>query len=127
MESRGRPSSCASSGGSALDGSYFSNHYAPENPDPALQRFLAAYKKAYGSVPDSVGALSYDTGRLAIHALREAKDLSGPALRDALAGVKEFPGVTGKITFDNQRNPQKAAVVLKVEDGKAAFVATVQP
>jgi branched-chain amino acid transport system substrate-binding protein len=114
-------------GGSALDGSYFANHYAPENPDPKLQAFLAAYKKAYGSVPDSVGALAYDTARLAIHALTEAKDLSGPAIRDALAGVKDFPGVTGKITFDAQRNPQKEAVVLKVDDGKARFVAAVQP
>jgi branched-chain amino acid transport system substrate-binding protein len=114
-------------GGSALDGSYFSNHYAPENPDPELQRFLAAYKKAYGSVPDSVGALAYDTGRLAVHALTQAKDLSGPSIRDALAAAKDFPGVTGKITFDAQRNPQKEAVVLKVEDGQARFVATIEP
>jgi branched-chain amino acid transport system substrate-binding protein len=114
-------------GGSALDGSYFSNHYAPENPDPALQKFLAAYKKAYGSVPDSVGALSYDTGRLAVYALTQAKDLSGPSIRDALAAAKDFPGVTGKITFDAQRNPQKEAVVLKVEDGQARFVATIAP
>ncbi|MBF5043068.1 ABC transporter substrate-binding protein [Aggregicoccus sp. 17bor-14] len=114
-------------GGSSLDGSYFANHYAPENPDPALQRFLAAYKKAYGSVPDSVGALAYDTGRLAIHALTEAKSLTGPALRDVLAQTKDFPGVTGKITFDAQRNPQKQAVVLKVDDGQARFVTTVSP
>jgi branched-chain amino acid transport system substrate-binding protein len=114
-------------GGSALEGSYFSNHYAVDNPDPVLKEFLAKYQKAYGGVPDSVAALAYDAARLAIEAMKRAPDLSGPALRDAIATTKDFPGVAGKITLDANRDPVKQAVVLKVANGKTEFVTTVSP
>ncbi|NTX53728.1 ABC transporter substrate-binding protein [Myxococcus sp. CA039A] len=114
-------------GGSALEGSYFSNHYSPGNPDPVLQSFLARYKEKYGSVPDSVAALSYDAARVLVEALKRAPDTSGPALRDAIAATKDFPGVAGRITLDANRDAVKEAVVLKVAGGKAEFVTTVKP
>jgi branched-chain amino acid transport system substrate-binding protein len=114
-------------GGSALEGSYFSNHYSPQNPDPVLQEFLKKYKQNYGSVPDSVAALAYDAARVLIEAMKRAPDTSGPALRDAIAQTKDFPGVAGKITLDANRDAVKEAVVLKVSGGKAEFVTTVQP
>jgi len=114
-------------GGSALEGSYFSNHYSPGNPDPVLQAFLARYKQRYGSVPDSVAALAYDAARVLVEAMKRAPDLSGPALRDAIARTKDFPGVAGRITLDAHRDAVKEAVVLKVADGKAEFVTTVKP
>ncbi|WP_223642484.1 ABC transporter substrate-binding protein [Corallococcus sp. EGB] len=114
-------------GGSALEGSYFSNHYSPDNPDPVVQNFLAKYKSAYGSVPDSVAVLAYDAGRLLVDAMRRAPDTSGPALRDAIAATKDFPGVAGTINLDANRDAVKQAVVMKVEGGKAVFVTTVKP
>jgi len=47
--------------------------------------------------------------------------------RWAIAATKDFEGVTGKITIDAQRNPQKSAVVLKIEDGKAKFETSIAP
>ncbi|MFP2907647.1 ABC transporter substrate-binding protein [Pyxidicoccus sp. 3LFB2] len=114
-------------GGSALEGSYFSNHYSADNPDPVLQQFLKKYKEAYGAVPDSVGVLAYDAARVAIEAMKRAPDTSGPALRDAIAATKDFPGVSGRITLDANRDAVKEAVVLKVSGGKAEFVTTVKP
>ncbi|WP_342378984.1 ABC transporter substrate-binding protein [Myxococcus stipitatus] len=114
-------------GGSALEGSYYSNHYSPGNPDPVLQTFLAKYKQNYGGVPDSVAALAYDAGRVLVEALKRAPDTSGPALRDAIAATKDFPGVAGRITLDANRDAVKEAVVLKVAGGKAEFITTVQP
>jgi len=114
-------------GGSALEGSYFSNHYSADNPDPVLQQFLAKYKQTYGNLPDSVGVLAYDAARVAIEAMKQAPDLSGPALRDAIAATKNFPGVSGRITLDANRDAIKEAVVLKVSGGKAEFVTTVKP
>jgi branched-chain amino acid transport system substrate-binding protein len=114
-------------GGSALEGSYFSNHYSPDNPDPVLQQFLKKYKEAYGSLPDSVGVLAYDAARVAIEAMKRAPDTSGPALRDAIAATKDFPGISGRITLDANRDAIKEAVVLKVSGGKAEFVTTVKP
>ncbi|WP_254360768.1 ABC transporter substrate-binding protein, partial [Corallococcus exiguus] len=114
-------------GGSALEGSYFSNHYSPDNPDPVVQNFLKTYKAAYGAVPDSVAVLAYDAARLLVDAMKRAPDTSGPALRDAIASTKDFPGVAGTINLDANRDAVKQAVVMKVEGGKAVFVTTVKP
>ncbi|HEY0094607.1 MAG TPA: ABC transporter substrate-binding protein, partial [Archangium sp.] len=113
--------------GNALDGSYFSNHYSPDNPDPKVQKFISDYKAAYGGVPDALAALGYDSAKVAIAAIGKAKDLSGPAIRDAIAQTKDFPGVAGTISLDENRNAVKPAVVLKVGDGKTSFVTTINP
>ncbi len=113
--------------GGALDGSYYSNHYSPDNPDPRVQKFIADYKAAYGSVPDAMAALGYDAARVAIAALEKAKDLSGPSIRDAIAQTKDFPGVAGTITLDEKRNAVKPAVILKVANNKAEFVTSINP
>ena len=114
-------------GGEALDGNYFSNHYSPDNPDPKVQKFIADYKAAYGGVPDALAALGYDAAKVAVAALEKAKDTSGPALREAIAQTKDFPGVAGAITLDEKRNAVKPAVVLKVGDGKSDYMTTVNP
>jgi branched-chain amino acid transport system substrate-binding protein len=114
-------------GGSAVEGSYFSNHYSPEDRTPHVQKFVQDYKSEYGEVPDSLAALGYDATRVAIHALRQAKQIDGPSLRDAIARTKDFPGVAGIITIDEKRNAVKPAVVLKVTGGKTEVVASIAP
>lgn len=114
-------------GGTAIEGSYYSNHYATDVPSPEVQKFLETYQKAYGAVPDSLAALGFDAAMVAVDAMRRAADLSGPALRDAVAATKDFPGVAGKITLDAQRNAVKPAVVLQVAEGKLKYVTTVEP
>ena len=113
--------------GTALEGSYFSNHYSPDNPDPKVQKFIADYKAAYGGVPDALAALGYDAAKVAINALEKAPDLSGPAIRNAIAQTKGFPGVAGTISLDEKRNAVKPAVILKVTGGKTEFVTTINP
>lgn len=114
-------------GGKAVEGSYVSNHYSADDPSPRVQDFIKRYKEKYGQVPDSLAALGYDSARVVIEAMKRAKDLSGPVLRDAIAETRDFPGVAGTITLDEHRNPVKPAVVLKVEDGKFKYVDTVAP
>ena len=114
-------------GGKAIQGSYFSNHYSPDNPDPRIQKFVSDYKAAYGGVPDALAALAYDAAKVAVEALKKAPDTSGPALKNALAQTKDFPGIAGAITLDDKRNAVKPAVVLKVGDGKSEYVTTVNP
>jgi branched-chain amino acid transport system substrate-binding protein len=114
-------------GGPALDGSYYSNHYSVDNPDPRVQEFIARYKAAYGAVPDSVAALAYDAARLAIDAMKRAPDLSGAAIRDAIASTRDFPGVAGTINLDGNRDAVKQAVILEVQGGRTKFVTTLKP
>jgi branched-chain amino acid transport system substrate-binding protein len=114
-------------GGDAIEGSYFSNHYSVDDPSPAVQHFVAAYRKKYGASPDSIAALSYDAARLLSDAIRRAGSTEGKRVRDALADTKDFAGVSGKIAMDADRNPIKPAVVLKVEKGRFRFVTSVAP
>jgi branched-chain amino acid transport system substrate-binding protein len=114
-------------GGSAIEGSYFSNHYSSEDPNPRVQNFISAYKGRFDVMPDSLSALGYDAAMVAIQAISRARDLSGPAIRDEIAKTADHPGVAGTITLNEQRNAVKPAVILQVQDGKSVYVATVAP
>ncbi|HWC66191.1 MAG TPA: ABC transporter substrate-binding protein [Thermoanaerobaculia bacterium] len=114
-------------GGAALDGAYFGNHYSPQDPDPAVRRFVDAYRARFGAVPDSVGALAYDAARLLADAIRRAGSTAGPRIREALAATKNFPGVTGSLTFDLERNPVKPITILRIENGRYQFVEKLAP
>jgi branched-chain amino acid transport system substrate-binding protein len=111
----------------ALDGSFWSNHYTDEDPSPVVQEFIAKYKAAYGSVPDALSVLGYDAARVAFDAMERAKDLSGPAIAEAIAATKGFQGVSGVISLDADHNAVKSAVVLGIEKNKSKYAATVAP
>jgi len=114
-------------GGDALDGAFFGNHYSIHDPDPAVQRFVAAYRARFGDVPDSIGALAYDAARVFADAIRRAGSTSGTRIREALAATEKFAGVTGSITFDLERNPVKPIVILEIRKRTYAFVKRIQP
>ena len=111
----------------ALDGSFFSNHADPEDPSPGIQGFIAKYKKAYGAVPDALAMLGYDSAMVAADGMGRGKDLSGPAIAEALAGTKGFKGVTGVINLDADHNAVKSAVVIKIAKNAGKFAAVVNP
>ena len=114
-------------GGAALDGCYFSNHYSSQSTAPQVVAFVKKYNDRFHHTPDALATLAYDAGGYLGYALKNAKSFSGADIRDALASVKKYPGVTGGITLDANRDPIKPAVVLEVEGGKANYVTTVNP
>lgn len=114
-------------GGDALTGSYFSNHYAVEDPNPRIQKFIADYKQAYGDVPDGLAALGYDAARISAEAITRAGSTEGAKVRDALAQTRDFQGVTGTITINEDRNAVKPAVVLQIESGRGKYLTTIAP
>jgi branched-chain amino acid transport system substrate-binding protein len=114
-------------GGKSIEGSFFSNHYSPDDPSPRIQEFVKAYKARFGGVPDGLAAQGYDAAMVGFDAMNRAPDLSGAAVRDAIAATKDYPGVTGIITIDASHDAVKPAVVLEVKDGKSSYVTTVAP
>lgn len=110
-------------GGAALNGCYFSNHYSPDDADPAVQKFVSDYKARYGTVPDALAATAYDAARIMFDAIKRANSLEGPAIRTALAATQDFPGVTGKVTFNENRDAVKPIVMIKIEPGGKFVVA----
>ena len=104
-------------GGAALNGSFFSNHYSPDDKDPLVQKFVNDYRTRYGSIPDGFAATAYDAARIMFDAIKRANSLAGKAIRDALAATKDFPGVTGNVTFDENRDAIKPIVMIEIKDG----------
>jgi branched-chain amino acid transport system substrate-binding protein len=112
-------------GGPAVEGDYFSTHYAADSDDPHVQEFVKRYQEQNKQVPDAMAALGYDAAKLLADALGRAGSTNGPALRDAIAATRDFSGVTGRITIDPQRNAHKDAVVIKIENGRFRYFKSV--
>jgi branched-chain amino acid transport system substrate-binding protein len=114
-------------GGPAVEGCYFSNHFSNQSTDPKVVEFVKAYRAKYNTDPDAMVALGYDSLKLLADAMKRA-GTTGPAkVTEALAATRDFDGVTGKITLDAHRNPNKPAVILQVKEGKFAYVETIAP
>jgi branched-chain amino acid transport system substrate-binding protein len=94
---------------------------------PEVQNFIRTYKETYHAVPDALAAMGYDATRVLAGAMSKAPSLSPLDIRKELAQTKDFPGVTGKITINNERNAVKPAVVLRVDNGQFKYVTTVNP
>ena len=120
-------SKLAEIGGDAIEGSYYSNHYSFDEERPAVKEFVEKFQKRWGEVPDGLAALGYDAARVLFDAMERSPSLKGKDLAATIASTKDFPGVTGKITLDANRDAQKQAVVVQMKGGKPRYVATVVP
>jgi len=114
-------------GGSALDGCYFSTHFSVQDQNPKVQDFVKKYQAKFHALPDGMAPLGYDAMMILGQAINTAGSTDGTKVRDTLAGVKNYAGVTGNITINEKRNATKAAVVLEVANNQTKFVTTVPP
>ncbi|MGO8762923.1 MAG: ABC transporter substrate-binding protein [Desulfobaccales bacterium] len=114
-------------GAKDLEGAFFSTHYAPDIATPKAQKFIQDYEAKYGKKPDDVAALTYDSGLLLCAAITRAGTLDRKKVREALATIQKFEGVTGQMNFKNLCDPVKSAVILQIKDGKFKYFASVQP
>lgn len=115
-------------------GLFFSTHYAAAGATGATKAFIDRYNKEHGYVPDDVGALTWDSFRIIQKAIESCGKITGDiekdrqCVRDALAQIKEFDGITGKMTFTEEGDPQKCAVIVKISDkGEFEFYKSVCP
>ncbi|MCI1209447.1 MAG: ABC transporter substrate-binding protein [Treponema sp.] len=114
-------------------GDYFTTHYAAAGATGKTKDFIDEYKAAYGYVPDDVAALSYDATNLLLLSIQKAglsgdlqKDRDG--IKDALGAIKDYDGITGRMTFTPEGDPVKDAVVVKISpEGTFQFVKSLQP
>jgi len=113
--------------GKALEGSYFSNHYSKDDKSPRVQEFVKAYTAEYGHAPSGLAALGYDAMKITALAIKTAGSADRAKIKDALAQTKDFPGVTGNITIDANRNASKPAVVLQIQGNNFAYKKTINP
>ena len=114
-------------GAKALNNTFFTNLYSPDDTSDLNKAFVADYTKKYNAKPDVFAALSYDCTTLIAKAIEDAKSADPAKIAEAMAKIKGAPGVSGEVTFDAQHNPIKSAVIIEYKDGKQAFKAKVNP
>ena len=120
--------------GEACYGQFFSTHYAAAGAIGATKEFIDRYNEKYGYVPDDVAALTWDALRLAQTAIESSGEITGrikadrKAVRDALAKIENFEGITGNMTFTEEGDPKKCAVIVKISDkGEYEFYKSICP
>ena len=115
--------------GKNAEGCFYSAHYNPDRRNELTGGFVISYKKRFGDqVPDDVAALTWDAFGLLAEALGKAGKPDRKLVRDALAGIREYDGATGKLKFPvGSGDPVTTTVMFKVEGGKPAFVTNIEP
>ena len=119
--------------GDACEGLFFSTHYAAEGATGATKEFIDRYEADYGETPGDVAALTWDAMGLMLQAIQNTGGLSGDlaqdreAVKDELAKIKDFDGITGMMTFTPEGDPIKCAVIVKISGGKFTFYDSACP
>ncbi len=113
-------------GGTAVEGGIFSNHFSKDDKSPAVQQFVTKYTTKYGEAPDALAALAYDAAGLFLDAFKKSGSIKGSDIRDAMKNTS-FVGIGGAYKFDENRDPIKSAVIIKIVNGQQTYLATVNP
>jgi len=113
--------------GEEMDGAYLTDHFAPDVPLASSKAFVALYRARFQHDPSALAAQGYDAARLLADAIGRAKGDSPDAIRDAIAETKAFPGATGAITINAERNADKSIVIVQIKGGKFTYHSTVDP
>ena len=111
----------------AINGNYFSNHYTTESKDPKTVNFVKAFKAKFNEDADVMAALAYDAVYLMAEAIKNSKEVTSENIRIELSKIKDFHGVTGKMSMDENRNAVKSAVVVQVQGTEYKFITSVTP
>ncbi|MCX6109168.1 MAG: ABC transporter substrate-binding protein [Proteobacteria bacterium] len=114
-------------GADAVKGNYFSTHFAPDDKDPRVQKFVKDYTARFHKAPGAMSASSYDGILVVADAFKRAGSNDPAALKKALSATKGFVGVAGTLSINAQRDAVKPAVILKTEGNKAVFEAKIEP
>ncbi len=115
-------------------GLFFSTHYAAAGATGATKTFIDRYQEKYGYVPDDVAALTWDALGILQEAIRSCGKITGDlekdrkCVRDAIAHITAFKGITGNMTFTEEGDPVKCAVIVRISDtGAFEFYKSVCP
>ncbi|MBO0487120.1 ABC transporter substrate-binding protein [Vagococcus fluvialis] len=107
---------------------YYTAHFSDQAPgSEKVTEFIDAFKTKYNKAPSSFNALAYDSVYMLAEAIDKAGEADSEKITEQLANLKDFDGVTGKMTMDKNHNPEKAAVVIGLNEGKEASADVVNP
>ncbi|HBY95846.1 MAG TPA: amino acid ABC transporter substrate-binding protein [Chloroflexi bacterium] len=117
--------------GPAAENVFFTTHALMDasGGTEGIKKFIAAYKAEYNHDPENAfAALGYDTMYLIADAIKRAGSTDASAIKKAIEETKNFPGITGSITFSPESHvPQKGVTIIAVKNGQFTLAAEVVP
>lgn len=119
--------------GADCDGTFYGAHYIAAGATGATREFIDAFKARTGETPSDVGALTWDAMRLAAQAIQNCGELTGELVADrecvraGMAAIRDFEGITGRMSFDAEGDPIKCMVIATIEGGQASFYKSACP
>jgi branched-chain amino acid transport system substrate-binding protein len=111
----------------ALDGAFFSSHYAEDAANATGQRFVELFRQQYNAEPDDEAALTYDAFKLLFQAIQNAGQVDPESIQMGLQQIEQFQGVTGLMMYTGTGDPEKSAIILQIKDGNAEYYETIEP
>lgn len=99
-------------GGEAVEGSISYAGFSPEQASGKTAEFIQKFKAKYNEDPDLFAAQAYDALYLIVNAMKAAGSADPKVYHEKLAQTKDYDGVSGKISFRENREPLKSPVYL---------------
>ncbi|CAM3141101.1 ABC transporter substrate-binding protein [Streptobacillus ratti] len=100
------------------EGAIFTTQFDINDTSELSMDFISKFKEKYSKEPNLFTALGYDAATILVEALKSVENTSDSlAVKEALNKVN-LELVTGKLEFDENRNPKKVVSFLTIENGK---------
>lgn len=104
--------------GDITNGVYYTyRSFETTSDEEVVKKFIDNYKAIYKTEPDIFSALGYDALRIIIYAM-ERSGTTADGVKQALYSVKDFPAVTGSLSFDKNGDVVQPMGIKVVKDGK---------
>lgn len=102
-------------GGEYVEDSLFVDFFMAGSPEPQVQAFVAAFQTMHGAPPEGLAAAGFDALGL-LHSVLLPGDLERAQVVAGLHALCDYPGVTGKLSFDQRGELQRTLYVLSVQN-----------
>jgi branched-chain amino acid transport system substrate-binding protein len=104
-------------GKETVEGVRFNGFFYNGIQENGSEEFTKRFQDRYHKEPDSYAALAYDSAQLLIQAMKK-NGASREGIYNYLSKVENYPGVTGRITFDQHHDVNRKMMILTIRNGK---------
>jgi branched-chain amino acid transport system substrate-binding protein len=109
------------------DGAYIAHQWHPDLDTPEARRFRDLYERTYGKKPKITAAMTYDAVNLVLQVIERQGSLDATAIRDGIAGTRDFDGVTGRVRYQDGHDPERSIVIARISGGESRLHRVIQP
>jgi branched-chain amino acid transport system substrate-binding protein len=114
--------------GAAAEGLIHTEYFTPVEGDEKIEKFVKAYEQKFNETPDAYySAATYDAVYLYAEGVRKAGTLDNKKINDALHSIKDYQGVMGTISFEQNGQATAKVWIAQIKDGKQTVIYRPEP